>query len=70
MANEGPTVATSFRLRPDVLEKLRVLAEFEARSQANMIKVLVEQAYGTARYRLEPHEYEKFEEVREALEAS
>jgi predicted DNA-binding protein len=68
MANDGTTVATSFRLRPDVVQKLRVLADFEGRSQAGMMRALIEQAYGTARHRLEPHEYARFEEVREELE--
>lgn len=51
---------TSFRLRADVIHKLRVLAAFEDRSMSNMVKNLIEQAYGTARYRLEPQDYERF----------
>lgn len=54
---------TSFRLRSDVLDKLDVLAEFEGRSRANMLKALVEQAYGTAIYRLAPEDAARFKEA-------
>lgn len=57
------TRPTSFRLRQDVIHKLRVLATFEDRSMSNMLKSLIEQAYGAARYRLNPADYQTFQEA-------
>lgn len=39
------TTATSFRLRDDVHDKLKVLSAYQDRSQSNMLKNLVEQEY-------------------------
>lgn len=40
-----PEPSTSFRMRPDVHDKLRVLAAYEDRSLNNMLKNLIEQEY-------------------------
>ncbi len=50
------TTATSYRLREDVIDKLRVLAASQDRSQSNMIKNLIEQQYNRLGREIGPDE--------------
>ncbi len=56
------TTATSYRLREDVLDKLQVLATYQDRSQANMIKNLIEQEYHRLVREIGPDELDRLEQ--------
>lgn len=47
-------IATSYRLREDVLEKLRVMAFLDSRSQTTMIEHLVSKEYELIRLQVDP----------------
>ncbi len=53
--------ATSFRIREDALDKLRVMAFVESRSQSSMLQVLVNSGYEGLRMRIEPERLRQIE---------
>ncbi len=56
------TTATSYRLREDVTDKLRVLAASQDRSRSNMIKNLIEQEYNRLGREIGRDELERLEQ--------